>query len=185
MRFKATTFWSGIGCQVQSLRQLYPLRRRPRFQGAEADRSRGRLCSDAFRVRFGLANRITLTYRYVFLARIRSRAAGRRQSMYYVSYHVTSMWGYNSQVESYFVNAPALWFLALSGVILALYLLRLKRRRMTVSSTLLFEKAVEEFQANAPLQWLKKNLLLLLQLIVLALLVLALSRPFVSAYGAQ
>ena len=88
-------------------------------------------------------------------------------------------------MESLLINAPALWFLALTGVILVLYLLRLKRRRYEVSSILLFSRSVEEVQANAPLQWLKKNLLLLLQLIVLILLVLALARPFVNIHASK
>ncbi len=92
---------------------------------------------------------------------------------------------YNSSVESFLINAPALWFLFLNVVILVLYLLRLKRRRHEVSSILLFTRSVEEMQANAPLQWLKKNLLLLLQLLVLILLVLSLTRPFISMQGVR
>jgi len=84
-------------------------------------------------------------------------------------------------VDGFLINSGALVFLSLSGVILLFYMLRLKRRRMEVSSTLLFSQALEEFQANAPFQWLRKNLLLLLQLIVLILIVLALTRPFFIA----
>ncbi len=88
-------------------------------------------------------------------------------------------------MESLFVNPGALWFASLSAAILLLYLLRLKRRRIEISSTLLWEKSLEEFQANAPFQWLKKNLLLFLQLLFLALLVLALARPFYSSSALQ
>src|SRR5215212_6342629 len=61
--------------------------------------------------------------------------------------------------------------------LLVLYFLKLRRREMTVPSTLLWRKAIQDLQVNAPFQKLRRNLLLLLQLILLALLLLALSRP--------
>ncbi|MEP0815250.1 MAG: VWA domain-containing protein [bacterium] len=81
-------------------------------------------------------------------------------------------------MDRLFLNPASLWLLTLSAAILSLYLLRLKRRRVEVSSTLLWTQALEEFQANVPFQWLKKNLLLLLQLLLFLLLVLGLSRPY-------
>lgn len=71
-------------------------------------------------------------------------------------------------------------FLALGALavpLVLLYILKLRRRDVTVSSTLLWEKAVRDVQANAPFQRLRANLLLLLQLLLLAILVLALARP--------
>ncbi len=64
--------------------------------------------------------------------------------------------------------------------ILLLYMLRLRRRDVTVSSTYLWQQLLHDREANTPWQRLRRNLLLLLQLIILALLVLALARPFVT-----
>ncbi len=61
--------------------------------------------------------------------------------------------------------------------LLTLYFLKLRRREMVVSSTLLWRKAVRDLQVNAPFQKLRRNLLLLLQLILLLALLLALARP--------
>src|SRR3954452_5016314 len=61
--------------------------------------------------------------------------------------------------------------------LLVLYFLKLRRREMLVSSTLLWRKAIQDLQVNAPFQKLRQNVLLLLQLLLLLLLTLALSRP--------
>ncbi|MCL4266000.1 MAG: BatA domain-containing protein [Anaerolineae bacterium] len=75
--------------------------------------------------------------------------------------------------------APAFLLLGLlAAPIILLYMLRLRRREMMVSSTLLWQKLLRDREANAPWQKLRRNLLLILQLIILALLVLALARPF-------
>lgn len=59
-----------------------------------------------------------------------------------------------------------------------MYMLRLRRREVTVSSAMLWQKLLRDREANAPWQKLRRNLLLLLQLLILALLVFALARPF-------
>ncbi len=74
--------------------------------------------------------------------------------------------------------------LALIGGLLAipiilLYMLRLRRREVTISSTFLWQQILQDREANTPWQRLRRNLLLFLQLIILALLVIALARPFV------
>jgi len=75
----------------------------------------------------------------------------------------------------------ALTFAALSIPILLLYMLRLRRRDVLVSSTLLWQRLLRDREANTPWQRLRRNLLLLLQLLILALLTVALARPFVPA----
>lgn len=74
--------------------------------------------------------------------------------------------------------------LAFLGALLAipiilLYMLRLRRREVTISSTFLWQQLLQDREANTPWQRLRRNLLLLLQLIILALLVFALARPFI------
>jgi hypothetical protein len=80
---------------------------------------------------------------------------------------------------SYFTPA-ALALSALAIPIIIFYLLKLRRREVTVSSTLLWQTVLRDRQANAPWQRLRRNLLLLMQLLILAALILALARPALS-----
>jgi len=57
-------------------------------------------------------------------------------------------------------------------------MLKLRRREIEVSSTLLWQMVLRDREANSPWQRLRRNLLLLIQLLLLAALVLALARPF-------
>ena len=75
----------------------------------------------------------------------------------------------------------ALWWLLLAAIIVFFYLLKLKRKRTIVPSVLLWRRALDELEANAPFKRLRRNLLLLLQLLVLGTLVLALARPLISS----
>src|SRR4051812_23202110 len=79
------------------------------------------------------------------------------------------------------ILAPAaLGLLLLAIPIILFYMLRLRREELSVSSSLLWRRALLDRTANAPWQKLRRNLLLLLQLLLLLLLVLVLARPFLS-----
>ncbi len=68
-------------------------------------------------------------------------------------------------------------------LLLLLYFLKLKRQEAIVSSTLLWKRAVQDLQVNAPFQRLRRNLLLLLQLLALLAILFALAGPVVAWKG--
>jgi hypothetical protein len=76
------------------------------------------------------------------------------------------------------ITPLALALSALAVPIVLLYMLRLRRTEMPISSTFLWQQLVRDREANAPWQRLRFSWLLLLQLLILAALVLALARPF-------
>ena len=78
----------------------------------------------------------------------------------------------------HFLVWGALAFGVTIPIVILLYLLKLKRVRTEISSTILWRRSIEDLMANAPFQRLRRNLLLYLQILVLLLLVLALMRPF-------
>lgn len=77
-----------------------------------------------------------------------------------------------------FLAPYAFAFAATIPVVIVFYLLKRKRVVKLISSTLLWQKFLAETQANAPFQRLRHNWLLLLQILLLLLAVLALSRPY-------
>jgi von Willebrand factor type A domain/Aerotolerance regulator N-terminal len=81
----------------------------------------------------------------------------------------------------HFLAPFAFVFAASIPVVVVFYLLKRKRVVKLVSSTLLWQKFLSETQASAPFQKLRKNWLLILQIILLAVAVFALSRPYFAA----
>lgn len=77
-----------------------------------------------------------------------------------------------------FLAPAALLFALTIPVVIVFYLLKRKRVVKLVSSTLLWQKFLAETQASAPFQKLRRNWLLFLQILLLLLAVLALSRPY-------
>ncbi len=74
--------------------------------------------------------------------------------------------------------------LPLTAALIILYLLKLRRRDFVVPSVFLWEQVLQDLQANVPLQKLRKNLLLFVQLLVILFAVFALTRPALQAVRA-
>jgi Ca-activated chloride channel homolog len=82
--------------------------------------------------------------------------------------------------------APSAFVLAvLLPIIVAMYLLKLRRTEQVVSSVYLWRRMVRDIEANAPWQRLRRNPLLLLQLLFLILLIMTLAQPFTWTAGAS
>ncbi len=85
----------------------------------------------------------------------------------------------NRQLEdtfklSYHIPIPwwaGLLLLLIPLAILLLYFLKLKRRPLAVPSTFLWRKSIEDLHVNSLLQWLRQNVLLLLQILALLALI--------------
>src|SRR6187455_3739687 len=76
-----------------------------------------------------------------------------------------------------FLAPWATWFLAGVPVIVLLYLLKLKRRPIMVSTLLFWERVMQENRRRALFQKLRHLLSLLLHLLIFLLIVAALSKP--------
>lgn len=83
-----------------------------------------------------------------------------------------------------FLAPAAFWFAATLPVVALFYLLKRKRVVKLVSSTLLWQKFLADTQASAPFQKLRHHWLLILQLLLLLLAILALSRPYFAGHSA-
>jgi hypothetical protein len=77
-----------------------------------------------------------------------------------------------------FLTPEALAFAATLPVVVVFYLLKRRRVARLVSSTVLWKRFLNETQASSPFQKLRHNWLLVIQLILLALAVFALTRPY-------
>src|SRR3954469_4359751 len=64
----------------------------------------------------------------------------------------------------------SLVLLFLPILLVLLYFLKLKRKPIQVPSTFLWKKSIEDMHVNSLFQWLRNNVLLLLQLLVLLFL---------------
>ena len=76
-----------------------------------------------------------------------------------------------------FLSPASLFLFSLAIPIIALYILKLRRRREPVSTLMFWEQLFKERQTTSLFQRLKHLLSLLLQLLFLALLVMAIARP--------
>lgn len=79
-----------------------------------------------------------------------------------------------------FLTPMAAWFAVTLPLVVIFYLLKRRRVEVRVPSTVLWQRYLAETQASAPFQRLRNHWLLWLQLLLLALAVFALLRPFLE-----
>src|SRR5215210_2655804 len=77
-----------------------------------------------------------------------------------------------------FSSLASAWLFALLVPLVAFYFLKLKRPRVELPSLVLWRQVLSDQRVNSPFQKFKRNLLLLLQILLLTLLVLAAMQPF-------
>jgi hypothetical protein len=79
-----------------------------------------------------------------------------------------------------FITPLALAGLVFIPLVVAMYMLKLRRDQAVVPSTLLWSRLLTDVEANAPWQRLRRSALLLLQLLLVIALVLLVARPFLE-----
>jgi hypothetical protein len=95
------------------------------------------------------------------------------ESRYRMSYHLAlPMWA-------------AGILLAIPFLLILLYFLKLKRKPLSVPSTFLWKKSIEDLHVNSLFQWLRKNILLFLQLLAVLGLIYAILAPRFFAKAGQ
>ena len=82
-----------------------------------------------------------------------------------------------------FTNLWPLFLLITIPLLVLLYILKRKYKEEVISSTLLWNEVYKNTRANTPWEKLRKNIMLLLQIIVLLLLIFSLMRPFLNFGG--
>jgi Ca-activated chloride channel family protein len=80
-----------------------------------------------------------------------------------------------------FTNLWGAWFFLATIPLIILYFLKLKRPRVEIPSLALWQSVINDQRVNSPFQRFRRNLLLLLQLLLLACVVAALMQPFLNA----
>lgn len=82
-----------------------------------------------------------------------------------------------------FTNFWPLFLLITIPLLIMLYILKRKYKEEVISSTLLWNEVYKNTRANTPWEKLRKNIMLLLQIITLIALIFSLMRPFLNFGG--
>lgn len=102
---------------------------------------------------------------------------------------LASLFGYEADANAWLeqlgrlgYHLPVPWWAGLLALLIPLllvllYFLKLKRQALAVPSTFLWKKSIEDLRVNSLFQWLRNNILLLLQLLVALALIYALLGP--------
>src|SRR5882724_8863701 len=84
-----------------------------------------------------------------------------------------------------FTALSSAWLFLLLVPLVAFYFLKLKRPRHIIPSLVLWRQVLADQRVNSPFQKFKRNFLLLLQILLLALLVLAAMQPLLRREVSQ
>ncbi len=87
-------------------------------------------------------------------------------------------------IPSFFHPMGAILFALMIPVII-FYFLKLRRTRVEISSLALWQQVINDQRVNAPFQKFKRNILLLLQLLLLCLIALAAMQPYLRGNAEQ
>ena len=79
-----------------------------------------------------------------------------------------------------FLSPYAFWLAVTLPIVVVFYLLKRRRKVQVVASSMLWRKFLAETQASTPFQKLRHHWLLIFQLLMLALAILAMARPYFS-----
>ncbi len=82
-----------------------------------------------------------------------------------------------------FTNLWPLFLLSTIPPVIMLYILKRKYKEEVISSSLLWREVYKNTRANTPWEKFKKNIMLLLQIIIILSTILALMSPFISIGG--
>ncbi len=77
-----------------------------------------------------------------------------------------------------FYDLSGAWLFLLLIPLIIFYFLKLRRPRMDVTSLVLWQQVINDQRVNSPFQKFKRNMLLLLQLLLLVSVILAVMQPF-------
>ena len=80
-----------------------------------------------------------------------------------------------------FFNLFGAWLFLLLIPLVVFYFLKLKRPRLEIPSLALWQQVIQDRRVNSPFQKFKRNVLLLLQILLLLFLVLAVMQPFIQS----
>lgn len=84
-----------------------------------------------------------------------------------------------------FLNIWPLVFLITIPFLILLYILKEKSDDLVVSSSIFWEEIYKTLEVNSPFEKLKKNIMLLLQILITLLIILALMNPFFKFMGKE
>lgn len=85
-----------------------------------------------------------------------------------------------SWLPGFSAAATGAWLFLLLVPLIVFYFLKLKRPRLEIASLALWRQVISDQRVNAPFQRFKRNLLLLLQVLLLSLVALAAMQPFLK-----